>query len=79
MRPASRAKVGVARVLEALDERGFICRITHKARAIEVLRLPNGKDACSYKPGANTQDRSLFDRHYEAATKRDRLPIRVPA
>ena len=35
-----RSKSGVHRMVEALEERGFIRRLRYHARAIEVIRLP---------------------------------------
>ncbi len=35
-----RSKSGIHRHIAALEERGFIRRLPHKARAIEVIRLP---------------------------------------
>ncbi len=36
-----RSKSGIHRLITALEERGFIRRLPHKARAIEILRLPD--------------------------------------
>jgi len=35
-----RSKSGIHRLITALEERGFIQRLPHKARAIEILKLP---------------------------------------
>ena len=35
-----RSKSGIHRLITALEERGFIRRLPHRARALEVLRLP---------------------------------------
>src|SRR6201986_2340425 len=35
-----RSKSGIHRLITALEERGFIRRLANRARAIEVLRLP---------------------------------------
>lgn len=35
-----RSKSGIHRLVTALEERGFIRRLPHRARALEVLRLP---------------------------------------
>lgn len=37
-----KSKSGIHRLITALEERGFIRRLPHRARAIEVLRLPDG-------------------------------------
>ena len=34
------SKSGVHRLIIALEERGFIRRLPHRARAIEIIRLP---------------------------------------
>jgi repressor LexA len=39
-----RSKSGIHRLITALEERGFIRRLAHRARAIEILRLPDGTD-----------------------------------
>lgn len=35
-----RSKSGIHRLITALEERGFIQRLAHRARAIEILKLP---------------------------------------
>ena len=42
-----KSKSGIHRLISALEERGFIKRLAHKARALEVLKLPEnyGKSA----------------------------------
>ncbi len=36
-----RSKSGIHRLITALEERGFICRLANRARAIEVIKLPD--------------------------------------
>jgi repressor LexA len=36
-----RSKSGIHRLITGLEERGFIRRLPHRARALEILRLPN--------------------------------------
>ena len=36
-----RSKSGIHRLITALEERGFIRRLAHRARAIEVVKLPD--------------------------------------
>ena len=38
---ALKSKSGIHRLITGLEERGFIRRLPHKARALEVLRLPD--------------------------------------
>src|SRR5271170_1949334 len=35
-----RSKSGIHRLISGLEERGFIRRLAHRARALEVVRLP---------------------------------------
>jgi len=46
-----RSKSGIHRLITALEERGFIRRLAHRARAIEIVRLPDtlGGDAALSK------------------------------
>lgn len=39
-----KSKSGIHRLITALEERGFIRRLAHRARAIEVIRLPEGME-----------------------------------
>ncbi|MEM9392642.1 MAG: transcriptional repressor LexA [Pseudomonadota bacterium] len=43
-----RSKSGIHRLITALEERGFIRRLAHKARALEIIKLP---DAIADKTG----------------------------
>jgi repressor LexA len=47
-----RSKSGIHRLITALEERGFIRRLPNRARAIEVVRLP---DAVSHGLGGRTR------------------------
>ena len=46
-----KSKSGIHRLITALVERGFIRRLPHRARAIEVIKLPEGSDAGQKKSG----------------------------
>ena len=35
-----RSKSGIHRLITALEERGFIRRLAHSARALEIVKLP---------------------------------------
>jgi len=39
-----RSKSGIHRLITGLEERGFIRRLPHRARALEILRLPEGEE-----------------------------------
>ncbi len=46
-----KSKSGIHRLITALVERGFIRRLPHRARAIEVIKLPEGTEAPAKRPG----------------------------
>lgn len=54
-----RSKSGIHRLITALEERGFIRRLAHRARAIEVVRLPEslGGPAGGFTPRVIEGDR----------------------
>jgi repressor LexA len=45
-----RSKSGIHRLITALEERGFIRRLPHRARALEIIRLPETLDKGGFKP-----------------------------
>src|SRR5438270_7137174 len=45
-----RSKSGIHRLITGLEERGFIRRLPHRARALEVLRLPEAVAAPHREP-----------------------------
>lgn len=48
-----RSKSGIHRLVTALEERGFIRRLPHRARALEIVRLPDALNKGSdFKPRA---------------------------
>jgi repressor LexA len=47
---ALKSKSGVHRLISALEERGFIRRLPNRARALEVLRLPDAQAAGAAQP-----------------------------
>ncbi|MEP5732586.1 MAG: transcriptional repressor LexA [Sulfitobacter sp.] len=55
-----RSKSGIHRLITALEERGFIRRLAHRARAIEVVKLPEslgGAPNPGFKPRVIDGDR----------------------
>ncbi len=45
-----KSKSGIHRLITGLEERGFIRRLAHRARALEVLRLPENVEAKGAPP-----------------------------
>src|SRR3954466_4741508 len=46
-----RSKSGIHRLIMALEERGFLRRLPHRARALEVLKLPDNAPERPVAPG----------------------------
>ncbi len=54
-----KSKSGIHRLISGLEERGFIRRLAHRARALEVVRLPEDTSVAGRR-GAGPSDRSRF-------------------
>ena len=48
-----KSKSGIHRLIEALEERGYLGRRHHRARALEVLRLPENMAQATAEPEAD--------------------------
>ncbi|HVA13588.1 MAG TPA: transcriptional repressor LexA [Stellaceae bacterium] len=56
-----KSKSGIHRLISGLEERGFIRRLPHRARALEVVRLPEETSVAQRRPAAPApMDRSRF-------------------
>lgn len=45
-----RSKSGIHRLITALEERGFIRRLAHRARALEIVKLPEAMEKVGFTP-----------------------------
>lgn len=45
-----RSKSGIHRLITALEERGFIRRLAHRARALEIIKLPDAMEKPGFSP-----------------------------
>jgi len=52
-----RSKSGIHRLITALEERGFIRRLAHRARAIEILKLPEAMERPGFSPRVIVNER----------------------
>lgn len=70
-----RSKSGIHRLITALEERGFIRRLAHKARAIEIVRLPDALAGKSrgFEPRVIDGDKS------DARPPRGAMPVTADA
>lgn len=64
------SKSGIHRLITALEERGFLRRLPHRARALEVLKLPD-----SAAPAAPPKGRGAFRPSLVAEGRSDGVPI----
>ena len=55
-----RSKSGIHRLVSALEERGFVRRLAHRARALEILKLPDAMVADRIKPAGLSVIRPNF-------------------
>ena len=52
-----RSKSGIHRLITALEERGFIRRLAHRARALEIVKLPEAMERPAFTPRVIEGDR----------------------
>ena len=57
-----KSKSGIHRLITALEERGFIRRLAHRARALEVLKLPDSVAAGTRSLGPNVIEGAFTNR-----------------
>lgn len=53
-----RSKSGIHRLITALEERGFIRRLPHRARALEIVKLPEAMEKPGFTPRVIEGDRT---------------------
>lgn len=79
-----RSKSGIHRLITALEERGFIRRLPHRARALEVIRLPDNVAPASerqrrpseaFAPNVIKADFRLPGSHAATASDAVQLPL----
>ena len=58
-----RSKSGIHRLITALEERGFIRRLAHRARAIEIVKLPEAMERPGFAPRVIDGDRPARPAH----------------
>ena len=58
-----RSKSGIHRLITALEERGFIRRLAHRARAIEIVKLPESMGGAPSAPTAGFSPKVINGPH----------------
>ncbi len=77
-----KSKSGIHRLITALVERGFIRRLPHRARAIEVIKLPESLDAIgapTSEKATGADDLGAIDGGMSAMRGPPRAPTAEPA
>ncbi|MDH2328713.1 transcriptional repressor LexA [Cereibacter sp. SYSU M97828] len=72
-----RSKSGIHRLITALEERGFIRRLAHRARAIEIVKLPEAMEKPGFAPRVVAGDRTDPPRGAMQVTPIDALELPV--
>ncbi len=78
-----KSKSGIHRLITGLEERGFIKRLPHRARALEITRMPEGMEAKAAKsparksrmPSISGSNISMPDMAAIAAAQSVNLPL----
>ncbi len=63
-----RSKSGIHRLITALEERGFIRRLPHRARALEIIKLPESMGKSGFNP-------RVIEGSAPAPAPREALPV----
>ena len=66
-----RSKSGIHRLITALEERGFIRRLAHRARAIEIVKMPDMDGKAGFVPKVIEGDK--------APAPKNAIPVEVHA
>src|SRR5580698_7373829 len=61
------SKSGIHRLITALEERGFLRRLPHRARALEVIKLPQQAATAAPPQGRQTFRPQLVEADHSAA------------
>ena len=76
-----KSKSGIHRLITALEERGFIRRLAHRARAIEIIKLPEAMEKIGFsakapaKPGPGFEPRVIAGD--KPAQPRGAMPVQI--
>ena len=73
-----KSKSGIHRLLLGLEERGYIRRLPHRARAIEVLKYPDGTQKHRVYSPDNTNDAILGAEQAQAKEEGEMLSYSIP-
>lgn len=63
-----KSKSGIHRLITGLEERGFIRRLPHRARAVEILRVPENRDQLDAPLGTGAGSEAVDATHQVGGT-----------
>jgi repressor LexA len=69
------SKSGIHRLITALEERGFLRRLAHRARALEVLKLPESAAPQAAVPRANLKNNVVNAEQRFASRAAPSIPV----
>ncbi len=72
-----RSKSGIHRLITALEERGFIRRLAHRARALEIIKLPEALERPGFTPRVIEGDRAAAPRGAMTVSTVDAIELPV--
>ncbi|MEI2804948.1 transcriptional repressor LexA [Albidovulum sp.] len=72
-----RSKSGIHRLITALEERGFIRRLAHRARALEIVKLPEAMEKPGFSPRVIEGDRAPAPRGAMPVSGADAMQLPV--
>lgn len=65
-----KSKSGIHRLISALEERGFIRRLPHRARALEILKFPETGEAAKKAPAhGSAEDATVIHPDFQAKSR----------
>jgi len=74
-----RSKSGIHRLITALEERGFIRRLPHRARAVEIIRLPenveHSRPSRGFRPAVIDGDLAQDDPFAQTSSQLGMKPV----
>ena len=73
-----KSKSGIHRLISGLEERRFIARLPHRARALEVLRLPDDVSITSDQKFSPRVIQGGIDLNNRKTARKLKTPIQVP-
>ena len=73
-----KSKSGIHRLITALEERGFLRRLPHRARALEVVKLPDNAGADSGDPAPSNVIAGKFGKPAAALAKDSDDAVQLP-